>query len=75
VAAYQRSFIIRIWQTEDGSITGQISDAQEGWRQPFRSAADLWQVIETYATLSASSEERSRDGSSDLTSFREEKSS
>lgn len=45
MAAKRRAFIIRIWQTEDGGVVGQISNPQNGWRRPFRNADELWHML------------------------------
>jgi hypothetical protein len=41
----RRAYIVRIWQTRDGRVVGQVSDPEAGWRHPFQSAADLWAVV------------------------------
>lgn len=41
----RRAYIIRVWQTENGRVVGQLSDPAQGWRYPFRSAEDLWRMI------------------------------
>ena len=46
MAANRRSFIVRVWQTEDGQLRGQISDPEDGSRRPFQDADSLWQMLE-----------------------------
>lgn len=49
----RHTFIVRVWQREDGSLIGQLSDPQGEWRHPFRSAADLWRLLTAGAATGA----------------------
>jgi hypothetical protein len=45
MASIRRTFIVRILQSDDGSVVGQINDLHDGERRPFRDADELWRIL------------------------------
>ena len=60
--ANRHTFIVRVWQREDGSLIGQLSDPHGEWRHPFRSAADLWRLLAAEIVSVDPSDPNSIDG-------------
>ena len=46
----RRSFVVRIWLTDEGKLHGQLTDPLSGWRQPFQDANQLWTLMQHFLT-------------------------